>query len=688
MIPKYYSFSRIFIPFLFLIFHLNAQSQLAGSGRAYDFNSNFVSVPNNASLNVATITIEAWIKADSWAPNIWENSIVSKDGWATGDQGYCLRAGANGALSFNFGNGSWHEVTSPALMQTGKWYHVAATYNGSIQRIFINGIQVGTSNYTGSISSTTYDLNIGRMSYTSGGTRFFDGSIDEVRIWNTALSEAVIKEYMCQKVSATHPNYSNLRAYYNFDLPGTVVDQSPLGNNGTVSGATHVASGAAIGDKSTFVYGAPANLTLPFGSIDTFQVTTAGNVEGLHVYRVDGAPFLNTLTTGINAVDQTHYYGVFLTANSSTSYTATYRYANNPITTDVEPYLTLVTRLDGAAQPWIPTNPTVNTTMNTLSRTIPIRQEYMLGVKCPSMALNYSGSPSFCAGDLVNLTLINAANTGIQWYSASGPISGATTNTVSISAPGSYYVTANTGICASTSASVNVSFTAVPSVDFGLATLTHCETAIPYTLSSGQPSGGTYSGSGVQNGIFSPNSAGAGTHTIYYVVTENGCTGIDSVNFQVNPAPPSPTITQGIATLCAEGGNSYAWFLNNTPLSATDSCLTVTQNGNYSVVSLSNAGCASDTVQFLLVDLASEAISGLEEIIVYPNPSTDFIQFQLPINALGMSYSVTNEQGGVQQKGFVLDQQLFLSVRSFPAGVYFVQFTDSTTSIVRKFVKK
>ena len=97
-----------------------SHAQLPGAGSAYNFSNNHMTAPEDPSLNPSYISIEAWIKADTWATNVWENVIVSKDGWASGNEGYVLRAGANGTLSFNFsGAGTWIEATSTPVMQTG-----------------------------------------------------------------------------------------------------------------------------------------------------------------------------------------------------------------------------------------------------------------------------------------------------------------------------------------------------------------------------------------------------------------------------------------------------------------------------------------------------------------------------------------------------------------------------------------
>ncbi|MEL6846502.1 MAG: LamG domain-containing protein, partial [Bacteroidota bacterium] len=150
---------------LLLAIAIASYAQVPGSGTTLNFDgiNDYVNIPNSPALNPANeITIEAWIKADAYGPNPWSNSIVNKEGWANGNEGYAFRCGQGGRLSFNIGNnGTWHEAVSAPVMTAGRWYHVAGTYDGTAVRIFVNGIQVGITNHTGSLTPTgNYDVRI------------------------------------------------------------------------------------------------------------------------------------------------------------------------------------------------------------------------------------------------------------------------------------------------------------------------------------------------------------------------------------------------------------------------------------------------------------------------------------------------------------------------------------------------
>lgn len=169
---------------------------------------------NNSAVQITgnQITLEAWIKPTSFSTNVWENNIINKE-TRVPEAGYMLRFGAGGKLNFNIGNGSWHEITSStAVLTANVWQHVAGTYDGSYLRIFVNGVLIDSLALSiSSISNAAANLAIG--DYTGGG-RNFAGSIDELRIWNVARTEAQINADMNSEICG---GQSGLVAYYRFN---------------------------------------------------------------------------------------------------------------------------------------------------------------------------------------------------------------------------------------------------------------------------------------------------------------------------------------------------------------------------------------------------------------------------------------------------------------------------------------
>ncbi|MEQ9064139.1 MAG: LamG-like jellyroll fold domain-containing protein [Vicingaceae bacterium] len=324
-----------------LLFSNSVAGQILGSWNCLDFDgsTDYVNIPHNNAQNPgSSFTVEAWIKADSYATNVWENTIVSKDTWSSVSEGWVIRCGAGGKLSFNLAlnnNGNWYEIQTSALMSTNIWYHVAGTFDGSSMKVFLNGKQVGSLTQSGSITATTVPMKIGNIARPST-SRFFNGQIDEVRVWNEALPEATLKEYMCQFIDTAHPYYNKLIAYYNINNGGgtSVTDVSGNSQTGTVYGATWTPSGAALGNESTYLYPSSWSgnqLSLAHMSGDSMVVSNvSGSPDGVHLYRVDNHPNFQLTPLGVILFYDTRYWGVFPTSGNNVSFDIDYNYGGYP----------------------------------------------------------------------------------------------------------------------------------------------------------------------------------------------------------------------------------------------------------------------------------------------------------------------------------------------------------------------
>jgi hypothetical protein len=668
------------------------KAQLAGSGKAFDFTNSYISVPNSATLSPSTgITLEAWIKADAYAANSWENVIISKDGWASGNQGYVLRTGANGILSFNFSsNGTWKEVVSSAVMSTGNWYHVAGTYDGATLRIYINGIEQNSLAFAGPITNGSYDINIGRAAYTIGGTRYFDGVIDEVKIWSSAISEASIREYMCKKVTSSHPQYANLGGYWNMDQTGSILDQSPNANNGTSTGAIQVNSGAAIGNTSVYSYLSIANLSLPFGTMDTAKVTSSTLLPLVQLYRVDAVPLVTASGT-VDSIDQSHYYGVYVTPTPASSYSFAYHYGTNPLGTGNENYLILAARTMGSSLPWVASTSTQNQTLNTLTYAVSGRKEMILAIDCPSVNITPGNSQNLCAGENVVLSVLSGA-TNIQWYNGASPIAGATSPTLTITTTGMYHITANTGVCATTGPDVSVTVHAIPTVDFGdLPSNSFCGTDGLQTISNSIPlTGGTFSGPGIFNNTFTPNMAPIGVHTLYYNYSDAfGCSNVDSFIVTLGAPPAAPVITQTGLQLCTPACGTFTWSVGGTVISgATTNCYTATTNGNYSVFCTTPEGCVSSSASGVVGGIGLEEFSWANNVLLAPNPTNGFLTVSIPNETEGLICSIIDINGRFISGQKLLGTKISIDLSHYQRGIYFLSIENIEGSVTRKIIKE
>ncbi len=531
------------ILFLLLGISPSLWSQLPGSGNSLDFGgTRYVNVANHASLNPTTsITIEAWIKADSWQTLSWQGTIVSKDGWASGEQGYTLRCGANGTLSFNLGRGpNWEELLSTPQMQTNQWYHVAATWDGSVQRLFINGNQVASRNFSGTISQGTYDMRIGAMTYTAGGIRDFDGQIDEVRIWNKAITPTNIRTWMCQRLNATHPQDTSLVAYYRFDETGgtTATDNSGNGRTGTLIGApTRQTSGAALGDVSSYSYTTPLRTKLIGPNNDSIVVNNiSGSPSGVHLYFVGQKANVTTPPASITILDTTQYIGIFLVGGTNARASMTYYYQGNPlIPASVACKIKLAHRTNNAGTSWTASNANLNLNAKTLGVTAQPAREYILGFGS-GLRVNNLGPARFCEGDTTALQVSGANTSSYQWLRNGLAISGATDSIYHVLQAGSYTATISTAGCNDTSTSISIAVDPAPVLSMSFPSSV-CEEDgfIPLT---GSPIGGTFSGTWITGGNFRAQDAGAGVHSFNYSYTDSiGCSATLTDSITVLPSP-------------------------------------------------------------------------------------------------------------------------------------------------------
>ena len=201
---------------------------MAPPGYALDFDgtNDYVSIPNESSFDFTTaMTIEAWIKVDAFDKD-WQ-AIVTK-----GDGAWRLhRSAASNYISFGTTGLSNVDLEGTTNVNDGQWHHVAGVFDGSTKYIYVDGALDVSVSATGSITTNDYGVNIAENSQNTG--RYFDGLIDEVRIWNMARTETEIN---AKKDTVLIGNESGLAAYYKFDQTSGsyLYDHTGNGNQGVL----------------------------------------------------------------------------------------------------------------------------------------------------------------------------------------------------------------------------------------------------------------------------------------------------------------------------------------------------------------------------------------------------------------------------------------------------------------------
>ena len=151
---------------------------------------NFVQVQDSPSLDMTdAITIAAWINP-SWTGN---NRIMQKSSGG-GDNQYRLLKEWGDNMVFHLPGPSPDRLEFPGLPPIGEWTHLAATYDGSSMKVYYNGVVVGEQDSSGQLGTSDGTLCIGTKHETAPAGDEYNGMLDDIRIYNRALSLSEIKQ--------------------------------------------------------------------------------------------------------------------------------------------------------------------------------------------------------------------------------------------------------------------------------------------------------------------------------------------------------------------------------------------------------------------------------------------------------------------------------------------------------------
>lgn len=409
------------------------QDYLIGSGRAVSNASanGYIELSNGKQsaqtlmLPTDSITVEAWVKPaqyqtwDAFVSFIQDNGSYER-GWdleVRDDNKFAFAVTTNGVIRY---------LETANSFKVNTWYHVVGTYDGTTQKIYVNGHLEGSSTAnSGPIHYSDSWLAIG--SYKDDNeNNTYNGQVDEIRIWNEARTQEKIRDYMCQKLAG---NETNLTHYYRLDeISGTTVTNEtgsiPNGNFSNMTASNRVVSGAPIGDESEHTYSVNnwtnTTLSLPGSTNGTGSFTAInGHPYGMHIYRVDGAPDTNP---GIDPINQLNtYYGVFIADSNSvipTTYQFNWNYASYPQAVSSEATMKLALKNMKSDAFWAINFSNTNATTHIItSDTLASRKEFLLSAVTNSCSTPSNGRTSNTTLDQTTLQWQNGGSgiSNIQW---------------------------------------------------------------------------------------------------------------------------------------------------------------------------------------------------------------------------------------------------------------------------------
>lgn len=207
----------------------------------------YIQIPDNNNLDLTqAMTIEAWI---SLCDLTGSHVIASKGCCADNTFAYFFKVESqqlkwrwsdNGACYINSSIQGGQYTTVPVINEPNRWYHLTVTHTTSEVHIYVDGIEVPSEIMQGEydpIYNSNKPLHIGVSQAAATGCakiNFLNCFIDDVRLWNTALSPSNIQQRMSIALSG---NESGLIAHYNMEQNGPAPAGQIVSNNASLTGA-------------------------------------------------------------------------------------------------------------------------------------------------------------------------------------------------------------------------------------------------------------------------------------------------------------------------------------------------------------------------------------------------------------------------------------------------------------------
>lgn len=568
----------------------------------------------------------------SYSISVWINIPVGQwtnangiCGWGneTNHQSNRLRLSSTGYVNYWWAN-DFNISASPAF---NTWKHIVVTWDGTTQRFYENGIEIGSRVPSTAPNVSLTNLFVGATGVSFFGGEPFNGVMDDFRIYNRAITASEVNElFVFQPLSAvTLPSTLSLCEGQTFSPTASftgngsltyqwLYNSNPLTNGGNVSGATStslqinnlttansgnyqlvVTQGNCISETSNSlaltvnpntvnISSQPQSLTVCEGQTATFNASVTGTVTSYQWYK-NGNPISGATTNSL--------------------------VINNVQTSDQGNYTLEITTTCGS----VTTNPaTLTVNPNTAITQQP----------------QFSGN--LCIGNSFTLSVTAVGASSYQWYLNGNSISGATAATYTVtnaqtSNSGNYTVEVINAGCGSnvTSNIINVTLETQPVITSNLVGGNYCE-GEPMTLQI-QVSNTATSYHWWQNGnniaitstpVYNVPSVTSSDQGAYTVVAYNSCGG---TNAQIVNVTVNPTYAQSIQqTLCY--GDSFTFGSS-----------TYNQSGTYTQNYQTINGC--DSIYTIQINVLPEIITNQSATIC------DGQQYQLGSQTLTTSGTYT-----------------------------------------------
>jgi hypothetical protein len=179
----------------------------------FDGIDDFVKVADPLQCTTGPLTLEAWVWLDSL------NSGGRIVGNRFGADGYemDIYPAEGGGFEARFNVNGFVLADAIIDVPARQWTHLAVTWAGTTLmtvKLYATGEVVDSTGIGIELAPTSGSLVIGSL---RGNLEFFEGAIDDVRVWSVAVDQTTIQAWMSKPIDDTHPNYVNLEGYWKFD---------------------------------------------------------------------------------------------------------------------------------------------------------------------------------------------------------------------------------------------------------------------------------------------------------------------------------------------------------------------------------------------------------------------------------------------------------------------------------------
>jgi hypothetical protein len=254
---------------------------IVGKAFSFDGTDDYVEIPHSSSLDITgAITIDAWIYRNSSA----HTGLLNKG--AIGTNGVYDLALYQNKFYFRI-NGAALNMPSNADIPVNAWTHIAGTYDSatSTAKIYINGVLDNTQSYSGTINTDTNPLHIGLY---GSPNLFFSGKIDELEIFNRALTQT--------EIQAIYTAGAAGKCKQCFDPPADMISWWP--GDGHALDIVDDNDGALVGN-ATYADGKVGNaFSLDGGESNYVEIPNSSSLNPTGAFTIDGWFYIDPVAPG------------------------------------------------------------------------------------------------------------------------------------------------------------------------------------------------------------------------------------------------------------------------------------------------------------------------------------------------------------------------------------------------------